>query len=183
MHMWHRPKYWRPIVTLTWLVLDTQGIRHDTSQNDQFALGVVLIRESSHRKSHFPRRYPDTFLLAQAVLTGFPFTLLLSKKNTTVWDWESFSFRSEWTEGGYVYFCWYSILGEERLSLEINSSPSLGHLHRTDTLDRRNEKEFSRVMIESDRIYSWPVTCNLRIPVLAVTNLSCDCTQQQQFYL
>ena len=136
LHMWHRPKYWGPIVTHTWLALDIQGIRHDTSQNDQFAWAVVLIRESSHRKSHFPRRYPDTFLFSPGDVNRLSVHLASvkkTKKNDCLRLRKlQLQILSGRREGTLLNFCWYSILGEERLSLEINTSPSLGHLHRTD---------------------------------------------------
>ena len=104
MHMWHRPKYWGPIVTHTWLALDVQGIRHDTSQNDQFAWAVVLIRESSHRKSHFPQRYPDTFLFSPGDVNRLSIHLAsVKKKKKRLSETEKASASDpEWTEGGYV---------------------------------------------------------------------------------
>ena len=104
MHMWHRPKYWGPIVTHTWLALDIHGIRHDTSQNDQFAWAVVLIRESSHRKSHFPRRYPDTFLFSPGDVNRLSVHLAsVKKKKKRLSETEKASASDpEWTEGGYV---------------------------------------------------------------------------------
>ena len=157
-------KYWRPIVTHTWLVLDTQGIRHDTSQNDQFALAVVLIRESSHRKTHFPRRYPDTFLFSPGVVNRLSVHLasVKKKKKNDCLRLRKLQLQilSGRREGTLLNFCWYSILGGERLPLEINTSPSLGRLHRTDTLDRPNERELSRVMSEYIRDL-WRVTFEL----------------------
>ena len=177
-------KYWRPIVTHTWLVLDTQGIRHDTSQNDQFALAVVLIRESSHRKTHFPRRYPDTFLFSPGDVNRLSVHLasVKKKKKKRLSETEKASASDpECKEGGYVVkfllildIRWGEVaFRNKHFPLPWPSSPNR----------YARQTKWEGTFQGDDRIYSWPVTCNLRIAVLAVTNLSCDCTQQQQFYL
>lgn len=66
-----------------------------------FALTV----ESSHRKSHFPRRYPDTFLFSPGDVNRLSVYLASVKKNKKkrLSETEKASASDpEWPKGGYV---------------------------------------------------------------------------------
>lgn len=130
MHMWHRPKYWGPIVTHTWLVLDIQGIRHGHVPKWPICIGGRFNTRIEPQKVSF-----SAFLFSPGDVNRLSAHLAsVKKKKTTVWDSRKLQLQilSGRREGTLLNFCWYSILAEERLSLEINTSPSLGHLHRTD---------------------------------------------------
>ena len=66
-----------------------------------FALAV----ESSHRKSHFPRRYPDTFLFSPGDVNRLSVYLasVKKKKKKRLSETEKASASDpEWPKGGYV---------------------------------------------------------------------------------
>ena len=138
--------------------LTPKGLDTTRPKMTDFALTV----ESSHRKSHFPRRYPDTFLFSPGDVNRLSVYLASVKKKNDCLRLRKRQLQilSGRREGASLNFCWYLILGEDRLSSEINTSPSLCHLRRTDTFDWRNEREFSRVMIEYIRDL-WRVSSEL----------------------
>lgn len=64
-----------------------------------FALAV----ESSHRKSHFPRRYPDTFLFSPGDVNSLSVYLASVKKKKRLSETEKASASDPgWPKGGYV---------------------------------------------------------------------------------
>ena len=158
--------------------LTPKGLDTTRPKMTDFALTV----ESSHRKSHFPRRYPDTFLFSPGDVNRLSVYLASVKKKKRLSETEKASASDpEWPKGGYVVkfllildIRWGQVVFRNKhFPLPLPSSANR-YVRLT---------KWEGIFQGDDRIYSWPVTCNLRIAVLAVTNLSYDCTQPQQFYL